>query len=190
MNKKFELALKTEKEFFGIKMFRIRALISFSSISEGDLGGYVQKLENIDQSGNAWVSGNARVFDNAWVSGNALVCGEARVFGKAQVSGNARVSGNALVYGEAQVSGNAQVFGDARVSGNAQVQKINHCVNILNLQYAITITPQNIVIGCQIKTHKDWLKTTKKQAIAMGLDAKNYLTFKTLIKLLLKEVKK
>jgi hypothetical protein len=41
------------------------------------------------------------------------------VSGNAWVSGNARVSGDAQVFGDARVSGNAQVFGDARVSGNA-----------------------------------------------------------------------
>ena len=90
-------------------------------------------------SGDAWVYGNARVFDNAWVSGNAQVYGNAWVYGDAQVygnawvygdaqvygnacvSGNAQVSGNVRVYGNAQVSGNARVYGNARVSGDAQV---------------------------------------------------------------------
>ena len=31
-------------------------------------------------SGNAWVSGDARVYGDAWVSGNARVSGDARVF--------------------------------------------------------------------------------------------------------------
>jgi hypothetical protein len=41
------------------------------------------------------------------VSGNAEVSGNARVFGDAEVSGNARV------FGDAEVSGNAWVFGNA-----------------------------------------------------------------------------
>ena len=79
--KKFELALETEKEFFDIKMFRVRALISFSSVKKGELGGYVEKSDNLDQSGNAWVSGNACVFGNARVFGDAWVSGNACVFG-------------------------------------------------------------------------------------------------------------
>lgn len=63
--KKFELARETEKEFFGIKMFRVRALISFSGVSKGDLGGYVQKGKNLSHYGNAWVSGDARVCGDA-----------------------------------------------------------------------------------------------------------------------------
>ena len=38
------------------------------------------KRENLDQYGDARVSGNAWVYGNAWVSGNAWVYGNARVF--------------------------------------------------------------------------------------------------------------
>ncbi|EAQ6918495.1 hypothetical protein DQU07_23440, partial [Salmonella enterica] len=65
--KKFELVAELSKEFFGCKLFRIRALISFSNVSKGDLGGWVEKEECVGQSGNAWV------YDDAWVSGNARV---------------------------------------------------------------------------------------------------------------------
>ena len=57
--KKFELVAELSKEFFGCKLFRIRALISFSNVSKGDLGGWVEKEECVDQSGSAWVSGDA-----------------------------------------------------------------------------------------------------------------------------------
>ena len=80
-------------------LHRIKALKSFSDVEEGDLGGYVEKEDNLDHSGEAWVSGNT------WVYGNA------------RVYGDARVSGDAWVYGDARVSGNARVYGDARVSG-------------------------------------------------------------------------
>ena len=92
--KKFELTSEFVT-FLGKKLFRIKALISFGNVKEGELGGFVEKEENLDQSGNAWVSGNARVSSNAWVSGDA------------RVSSNAWVSGDAEVYGDARVSGNA-----------------------------------------------------------------------------------
>jgi hypothetical protein len=98
--KKFKLTSEFIVDISGVKLFRIKALIEFGNVKAGDLGGYIEKEENLSHMGNAWVSGNARVSGNAWVSGNA------------QVSGDARVSGNA------RVSGDAQVFGDARVSGD------------------------------------------------------------------------
>ncbi|HCU0191098.1 TPA: hypothetical protein OUE07_004422, partial [Citrobacter koseri] len=67
MTKKFELVAELTKEFFGRKLFRIRAVVSFGDVSEGDLGGWVEKENNLDQSGDAWVSGNARVSGDARV---------------------------------------------------------------------------------------------------------------------------
>jgi carbonic anhydrase/acetyltransferase-like protein (isoleucine patch superfamily) len=121
MEKKFELTDKFVFNTFGIKLFQIKCTKSFKYAKEGDLGGYVEKDENLDQESDAWVSGNAQVSGDARVSGNAQVYGDARVSGDAQVSGDARVSGNAQVYGNARVSGNAQVYGDAQVSGDARV---------------------------------------------------------------------
>lgn len=132
MNKKYSL---TDKSITvnGKKLFQIKAEISFGSVTKGELGGYIEKEENLSHDGNAWVSNNARVCDNArvydnaqvygnaWVSGNAWVYGNARVCDNAQVYDNAWVSGNARVYGNAWVSGDAHVSGNARVSGNAWV---------------------------------------------------------------------
>ena len=69
--KKFELTTETKINIFGKKLFRIKALISFGFIHAGEEGGWVEKEENLSQSGNAWVSGNAEVYGDAWVSGDA-----------------------------------------------------------------------------------------------------------------------
>ena len=62
--KKFELTTDTKMRF-GKKLFRIKALISFGNVRAGDAGGYIEKEENLSQSGDAWVSGNAEVSGNA-----------------------------------------------------------------------------------------------------------------------------
>ncbi|EOS94752.1 intrrupted gp229, phage-like protein, partial [Erwinia tracheiphila PSU-1] len=89
--KKFELVAEISKEFFGRKLFRIRAMISFGNVQTGDLGGWVESESNVEQSGDAWVYGNAKVYGNAQVSGNAWVYGNAKVSGNAKVYGNAKV---------------------------------------------------------------------------------------------------
>ena len=120
--KKFELTAESKINIFGKKLFRIKALISFGDVEEGETGGWIEKEENLEQSsGNAWVYGDAEVSGNAWVYGNARVSGDAWVYGDAEVSGNARVYGNARVSGDARVSGNAEVYGNARVYGDAEV---------------------------------------------------------------------
>ena len=68
--KKFELTSEFVT-FLGKKLFRIKALISFGNVKEGELGGYVEKEENLSNDGNAWVHGNAMVYGDAEVFGNA-----------------------------------------------------------------------------------------------------------------------
>ena len=79
MNKKFELLLDDTITIFGIKLFRIKALISFGNVEEGEVGGYVEKEDNLGFYGNAWVSGDAMIYGDAEVYGNARVYGDAEV---------------------------------------------------------------------------------------------------------------
>ena len=123
--KKYELTSET-KVVFGHTLHRIRALASFGTVKAGDLGGWIEREDNLSHDGNAWVCDDARVYGNAWVCddaqvygnarvyGNAWVCDDAQVYGDAQVCGNARVYGNAWVYGDTWVYGNARVCDDAR----------------------------------------------------------------------------
>ena len=160
--KKFELTSESITRF-GRTLFRIRALVTFGNVEKGELGGFVEKEKNLDQSGDAWVYGNARVSGNAMVYGDARVSGNAMVYGDAMVSGNAWVSGNAMVYGDARVygdamvsgdawvSGDAMVYGNARVSGNARVFKMSHYIVIgpIGSRYGYTtfFRTKNFFIG-------------------------------------------
>jgi len=82
--KKYELTAESIVKF-GRTLFRIKALVDFGNVEEGELGGFVEKEGNLDQSGNAWVSGDALVYGNAQVSGDAQVSGNAVVSGDAQI---------------------------------------------------------------------------------------------------------
>ena len=62
--KKFELTAEYVTTIFGKKLFRIKALVAFGDVKEGELGGFVEKESNIDDDGNAWVSGDAMVSGN------------------------------------------------------------------------------------------------------------------------------
>ena len=97
--KKFELTSET-KVVFGRTLHRIQALISFGNVEAGDLGGWIETEDNLAQDGNAWVCGDARVYDNAGGGGDARVYGNARVCGNAWVCGDARVYDNAWVCGD------------------------------------------------------------------------------------------
>ena len=124
---KYELLKDDAIISFGRTLYRIKETTDFGDVEKGELGGYIEKEENLSHFGNAWVADNARVTGNAWVAdnaevaGNAWVADNARVTGNAWVADNARVTGNAWVTDNAWVTGNAEVAGNARVTGNAWV---------------------------------------------------------------------
>ena len=67
--KKFELTAEFVTNVFGKKLFRIKALVAFGDVEKGELGGFIEKEDNLSHSGDAWVYGNAQVYGNAWVYG-------------------------------------------------------------------------------------------------------------------------
>ena len=65
---KYELTDET-KVFYGVTLHRIRALTAVGVLAAaGQLGGWVESEKNLEQSGDAWVYGNARVSGDARVS--------------------------------------------------------------------------------------------------------------------------
>ena len=95
--KKFKLTSEFIVDISGVKLFRIKALIEFGNVKAGDLGGYIEKEENLSHMGDAWVSGNAQISDDAQISGNARISDDARISGNAQIFDDAWVSGDAWV---------------------------------------------------------------------------------------------
>jgi len=141
--KKYKLT--TNKKFFlGVTLHQIEAIVDIPSkgVKKGDLGGWIEKEDNLSHEGDAWV------FEDAQVYGNA------QVFGDAWVYGNAKVYGDAWVYGNAQVYGNARVSGDAWVSGNAEIKTTKDYLVLgpVGSNRYITITRSNghVRAGCFI----------------------------------------
>ena len=86
--KKYEFTGETKEIkllFRTAVLHRIRATVSFGFVKIGDLGGWIEKEENLSHEGKAWVCGDAEVW------GNAKVCGDAKVWGNAKVCGDAEV---------------------------------------------------------------------------------------------------
>ena len=72
------------------RLHRIRALVDIPmyGVKAGDLGGYIEKEDNLSQYSNCWVSGNGCVTGNGCVRDNGCVSGNGWVGGNARVSGN------------------------------------------------------------------------------------------------------
>lgn len=78
--KKFEFTgeTKTISLLFRIAtLHRIRAVAEFGLVKVGDLGGWIEKEENLSHDGKAWVCGDAEVWGNAEVfsASHVLVIG-------------------------------------------------------------------------------------------------------------------
>ena len=82
--KKYQLT-EESKQIGEITLHRIQALKSFGDVKEGDLGGWIEKEENLSHDGNAWV------YDDAEGRGNARVCGDAKVCGDAEIKSSDKI---------------------------------------------------------------------------------------------------
>ena len=139
MTKKYILTDNCISLYKGKKLYQIKCVQSFGCVREGDLGGFIEKEDNLSHDGDCWIYDEARVYDDAKVHDDALVfCraevhGCAEVFGEAQLCDKVNIYGNAKIYDRAKVSdyacvcdnasvyGDAQIYGCAKVHGNAEV---------------------------------------------------------------------
>ena len=80
--KKYEFTGKT-LDWYNRILHRIRALKDFDNVKAGDIGGWIEKEENLAHEGDCWVYGEAKVYDEAKVSGSAEVSGFVKVCGLA-----------------------------------------------------------------------------------------------------------
>jgi len=117
----------------------IRALVDFGDVKAGDIGGAIEREDNLSHDGDCWVyhsakvygfgkvmgnakiKDNAEIFDFATVADDAIVAGNSKVFQQATVYGKAVIDGHASVYGAAQVFGNSRVIGFSRVHDDAWI---------------------------------------------------------------------
>jgi len=113
----------------GVILRRIKALRSFGTVDEGEVGGFIENDENLSHVGDCWIADDAKVYGNAKVKGNAYVDDESEIYDNAIVEGFATVYGEskvfdyAKVYGWASLRCYAKVYGKSEVYGNARVSE-------------------------------------------------------------------
>ena len=73
-NKKYSMIRTDKTTPDGKPLFQIKAKADIAfKVKKGELGGYIEKEENLSSEGNAWVSGDAQVYGNARVSVRANI---------------------------------------------------------------------------------------------------------------------
>ena len=147
MEKKYKLTDETIIHN-GKTLYRIEALRNFSTIKQGEKGGFVESKRNLSQEGNCWIYDNAKVFDNARIRDNALVYGEscirdnsiiydhANVFGYVCISGKSRIYGAVAIQDHAIIK-NSHVFGYVTICGrttihNAEISRMDDYIVFKN----------------------------------------------------------
>lgn len=120
MERKYILTDET-KTFEDKVLHRIKAVRDFGIVKAGDLGGWIEKEENLSHEGCCWVADEAEIHDNAQICETSRVCDDVLVFGDAIVRGNTVINGNARVRGSAVINGNAIICGNAVINGNARI---------------------------------------------------------------------
>lgn len=131
MNSKYELVSTDTQVVAGRKLYRIKALRTFrnGAVQAGDLGGYVESVRNLSETGSAWIFAPAQVMGDAKVKDDAMVAGRSIVHGHATIENfalvfDAEVHDCAVISGNASVRGRSRVFGQARISEYAQIDKM------------------------------------------------------------------
>lgn len=143
MIKKYEFTEET-KVICGRRLHRIRALRDFGNVKSGELGGFIEKEENLSHEGNCWVRDDTTVYDNA------------RIFGRAVIHGYAEICGNAVICGNAEICGNAIIRGGKWDKSPLYIQ---------GTKWAFYVSSENTVTaGCQIHTFEEWQKNYKQIA--------------------------
>ncbi len=88
--------------------------------------------------------------------------------------------------------GGADLYGaDLRGAdlGGANLRGAKGVISITTINFLIVVSPTHVKIGCQYKTHKEWVKVTLEEAVKMGLEEKYYKTYRFMIGSALKQLK-
>ncbi len=136
--KKYDFTGETLK-WYGRTLSRIRALKDFGDVKAGDLGGWIEKEENLSHEGDCWVYDeakvsedahvieNAKAYDRSEISGQALMREDAvtrndvKIYDGADIYGQAEVCGQAEIYEKAKICKNSKIYNSAKIHGNAWI---------------------------------------------------------------------
>ena len=113
--KYFELFKDDYKIINGVTVYRIKALVDFDDIKAGQLGGYIEKEENLkvyysvlDPGWYSYYAENNKV-RASWIYDNACVYGDSVVYSGGRVKGNSVIC-NSHILDDSTISGDSSIF--------------------------------------------------------------------------------
>lgn len=119
-----------------VTLYQIRALTSFGDVREGDLGGFIESCDNLENDvarGTAWlyddsvaygascVKENAKLHDKSMIAGNAIIKGNAEALDKAFITDTSVVEGSAWIVDKTTIEGYSHIKDTAIIASNATI---------------------------------------------------------------------
>lgn len=114
-------------------------------LSDGHLGGWIEKESNLSHDGECFVHHEAMVFDNARVTANAMILDDAKIYGNARIYGYATVCGNFTVGGDVELS--EFCHGKAKYHPTTVSDEASFCVESVEVSITIVKGDQRILLN-------------------------------------------
>lgn len=105
MEKKYILTDET-KEVKGHTLHRIRAIVDFGNICEGELGGFVEYEDTLSHDGDCWID------EDVCVLGDSYICGDIQIYGNVVIV-------DSCIYGndDSEIYDDVEIFNSSIVAG-------------------------------------------------------------------------
>lgn len=131
---KYEILKDRSITIDGHTLYRIRAVVDFSDVLSGTLGGFIENESNLSQIGTCWVAdeaavhGHSIVMENGWVGGSSTVYGHSVIRGNSHIDDvaiirNSEIKDNAVIK-EAAILWESTVGGSTIIEGNARLENV------------------------------------------------------------------
>ena len=105
------------KRFKGHTLHRIVALRDFNDVKTGDLGGWIESYNNLDQDGDCWIYHKGKAFESSNVNDNAIVTHHGIIRGNAIATNCSKIEHFAVVTDGAYLQYHAKATGHCLISG-------------------------------------------------------------------------
>lgn len=128
-----------------ITLHRIKALMDFRDIKKGQLGGFVQHIENIQDL--AWVGDDAKLYGKAIIQGFSQLSGQAELFDNAQLHGEVDVNGNCKIFGQAHIDGSFIIRDQVTIKDKVSIRGLGRIVGNVTILEDFTAISRLVISG-------------------------------------------
>ena len=119
--KRYEILKNDSIDYKDKKLYRIKAIEDFGDIKKDEIGGYIEKYDNLihtDNDDSSWVYHDSKVYDNAVIKESSRIFDCVEIFGNSKVIGSV-IRGNSKIYENAIIKNSSMIRGNSKIHGNS-----------------------------------------------------------------------